>query len=115
MNTDEHFEMAENARRESAELLLPTGKATYCGNCCEPIEGEEANFNYHTELCGSPIRIQKTYCVPCVPEVIQYRYKMRNVAEMTRELPGWEPYIRKSVYQKLHEQEFDKQGKVKHI
>ncbi len=106
MDPEERHEMKEYHR---AEILLPTGKATYCGNCCEPIEGEEANFNWHTELMSTPIKIQKTYCLPCIPEVIAYRYKMRDVHEMTTEL------VARVNAQRLHEQEYDKLGKVTHI
>jgi len=80
MERGENWYLKEQHR---AEMLLPTGRAIYCENCHEPIKDEEANFNWHTEMAGSPIRIQKTYCYDCIEEVIQYRYKMRNVAEMT--------------------------------
>ena len=108
MDSDEKHIMNEQAR---AEILLPTGKAIYCENCQEPIDGEEANFNYYTKLVNSPITIQKTYCIKCVPEVIAYRYKMRNVAEMTKELV-------KAFERKLYNAAADKitpHRRVKHI
>ena len=86
MDYDERHTMREQHRAESAELLLPTGRAIYCENCHEPIKDEEANFNWYTTLVNSPIKIQKTYCHDCIGEVIQYRYKMRNVSQMTKEL-----------------------------
>ena len=86
MDYDERHTMREQHRAESAELLLPTGRAIYCENCHEPIKDEEANFNWYTTLVNSPIKIQKTYCHACIGEVIAYRYKMRNVSQMTKEL-----------------------------
>ena len=83
MDIDEKFALNEQAR---AEILLPTGRVIYCENCHEPIKDEEANFNWYTTLVNSPIKIQKTYCLDCIPEVIAYRYMMRNVSEMTKEL-----------------------------
>ena len=112
MDPEERHEMRENHR---AEILLPTGKAAYCGNCCEPIEGEEANFNWHTYLLDSPITIQKTYCIPCIPEVIAYRYKMRNVGEITQDLPAVKKR-NKVIMQKAWEKAYDElPGRVKHI
>jgi len=84
MDLDERHEMREQAR---AELVFPTDRAIYCENCHEPIKNEMAFFHWHTIFMGSPARIIKTYCLDCIiPEVIAYRYKMRNVSEMTKEL-----------------------------
>lgn len=109
MDQDERPIMNEQAR---AEILLPTGRAIYCENCHEPIKDEEANFNWHTTMVNSPIKIQKTYCIDCIPEVIAYRYKMRNVAEMTREIVN---AFNLANYRRIIQQEIDKEGKVRHI
>jgi len=85
MNTDEKFEMNENHRFESAELLLPTGRAISCENCFRPMS-EEIGLNWHTTLCSSPIVIEQVYCEECLEEVIFNRYRIRNCAEMTKEL-----------------------------
>ena len=85
MNHDECFEMNEQAR---AEFLYPSaaGKVMYCQNCHEPIHGEQANFNHHIVEMELKLRVQQSYCIPCIPEVIAFRYKMRNVSQMTKEL-----------------------------
>ena len=59
---------------------------SYCDNCHKPIEGETATFNYHRSRNGILIKIPVECCLKCVPEVIQYRHKMRDCAEMTKEL-----------------------------
>ena len=85
MDFDERSELNEQAR---AELLYPSaaGKVVYCQNCHEPIIGESANFNHHTIMDGMLLRVQQSYGTECIPEVIAYRYKMRNVSQMTKEL-----------------------------
>ena len=85
MNIDERHEMNEQHRFESAELLLPTGRAISCENCFRPMD-EEIGLNWHTTLCNSPIVIEQVYCEECLGEVILNRYRIRNVGEMTKEL-----------------------------
>lgn len=112
MDHDERFQINENARRESAEILFPTGRAISCENCYKPMD-EEVILNWHTILCGSPMIIKLAFCPDCIPEVIGYRYRIRNVAEMTKELVA---AVDKANAQKVWEQEHDKlPGRVKHI
>ena len=70
---------------------------------------ERVVLNWHTTLMGSPIVIEVEYCLPCIPEVIQYRTKIRSVADMTTDL------VSKFNAQRAWEQECDKSNRVKHI
>jgi len=85
MDHDERHTFREEHRANSAELLLPTGRAISCENCFRPMS-EEIGLNWHTTLCGSPITIEQVYCEECLEEVILNRYRIRNVGEMTKEL-----------------------------
>ena len=85
MDHDERYTMNEQAR---AEFLYPSafGKVIYCQNCHEPIHDETAIFNDHIVVLELKMKIKQVYCIECISEVIAYRYKMRNVSQMTKEL-----------------------------
>ena len=77
---------AEYREQERMEMAIPSFAFSYCDNCNRPIDGETATFNYHRNRNGILIKIPVEYCLKCVPEVIQYRHKMRDCAEMTKEV-----------------------------
>ena len=77
---------AEYREQDRMEMAIPNFAFSYCDNCNKPIEDETATFNYHRSRNGILIKIPVECCLKCVPEVIQYRHKMRDCAEMTKEL-----------------------------
>jgi len=70
---------------EDYEMLIPDFRSEYCDNCHKPAE-EYATLHKRMSRGGVSIIIHQTFCLDCLPEVIQYRHMIRNVSEMTKEI-----------------------------
>lgn len=110
MNTDERHEMREQHR---AEILAPIERTIYCENCHDELGNDYARFNHYKFYGGVFVKVERVCCHKCIDEVVSYRYNMRKVAEMTKELVK---RVDDANYQRVHMQEYDKlPGRVKHI
>ncbi len=77
MNTADYFSNAP----WKAGFEVPNFKEN-CINCFR-ITKDYAKFSYRTK---SGFLTINCVCLDCIEEVIQYRYRIRNVSEMTKEL-----------------------------
>lgn len=57
-----------------------------CCNCYKEITGESWTLKKEIAIGDGVIITKKHVCLDCISEVIQYRYRLRNVAEMTGQL-----------------------------
>jgi len=70
------------------DLATDHRKAIYCENCFKKSK-ELIELTHHI-YGGLHIKVPFMVCPECIDEVIQYRCRCRNVADMTGELPGVE-------------------------